>query len=88
MTSAQEVALGEYLTSAGHQWWHRIDNFWLVVTNDSVKHSDLLAIFRLSSPGNNCMVVSADEHGYWYGSGPDDINNEYYIWMRKNWHTP
>ena len=79
-----EKVFSSFLDSKGFEYWHWINNFWIlkVGTNYSARAivEDLDRIF----PKTNyfiCAIVSTPE---WFGRGPAGENSNMFTWLQEN----
>ncbi len=84
MSQEQEKAFGEYLTKNGYSWWHRIDNFWLLIAdNEFCSVQEIRDLLKLASPGNDIIVVEAGSTPNFSGFGPS--SSGYFEWIQEKW---
>jgi len=87
LTPDEEKRFIKFITDNGGNWWHWVQNFWLVVdaggTLDAGKLRD--AIGLISSRKGHNLVFQVMSMGDWAGFGPSSEKKSMFNWLRNNW---
>jgi hypothetical protein len=88
MTKADEQRFLGFIKENRWGWWHRIDNFWLII--DSTEESNLEQIrdFLMPLSGSIGIVLEVPEAATgWMGFGPTSTADEFFSWLDTNWSS-
>jgi hypothetical protein len=76
----------EYVKSNGFGWWHWIDNFWLLTTNNStITAEDIQQNIDSGNGFNRNLVIEIEGSISWHGFGPAKTDNNMFEWIKNNW---
>jgi hypothetical protein len=81
----EQLFLG-FIKKNGWGWWHRIDNFWLIIDKKDTSSSEQIRDFLmpLKGPVGFVMEIPAEAFG-WAAFGPGESADELFSWVETNW---
>lgn len=88
MTKTDERRFLGFIKENGWGWWHRIDNFWLIIDAHKDKESSAEDIrdFLMPLSGSIGLVIELPpEDSGWAGYGPASTADELFSWFEANW---
>lgn len=86
MSAESEKAFIAYIRGLGIGWWHRIPNFWLLITSKEEITATSIRdfIFELSRKNNKVLVMEIDEDKDWATILPENEPGTF-DWVKKAW---
>ena len=86
LTAEQEKQFAADLNNAGLDWWHWIQNFWLVIDRSNQYGAENIRNHLANiMPGRFSMIMEVEPTGNWAGFGPTGDQLSMSQWLEDSW---
>ena len=86
LTTEQERAFAQALSASGLDWWHWIQNIWLVIDrSDKFTPEGIRDYLNDIMPGRFSLIMEVQPMGAWAGFGPTGDQMDMGQWIKTSW---
>jgi hypothetical protein len=87
LTKTDEKSFIEFIRENECNWWHRIENVWLIVDKSEKTSADRIRTFLKEISNSRVGFVDEIRSETWSGFAPKNTIEETFSWLYRNWHS-
>ena len=75
-----------FIRENGWGWWHRIDNFWMIIDRKDQSSTEQIRDFLMPLSGTIGIVIEVpDTSNSWHGFAPEASLEKVFSWVHVTW---
>lgn len=88
LNKEESLKIRDFLAKNELDWWHWIDNFWLIIDPNGTKDVMFFKenLFKIIPP-HRLLIMGTETKADWAGYGPKSDKYDMFDWLHNQWDT-